>query len=170
MGGPPRPGIFDWRRQVLQVIIFVAFIGALGYAASQGGLDFLENEVSLVVVPNRTVVDLGAKEPPVIQLQVTLKNNTGSDVTLEAESPCKVIKWVILASPSMDLIQARGGTEVACPDNPIRRTFVPGQKIEEFYALQLNPSRFRTAGEYQIHIKYFGYKAVVPFEVKLKSP
>lgn len=170
MGGPPRPGIFDWRRQVLQVIIFVAFVGALGYAASKGSFDFLENEVSLTVVPNRTVVDFGANEPPVIQLQVKLKNNTGSDVTLEAESPCKVIKWVILAAPSMDLVQARGGAEVACPDQTIRRAFVPGQEIEEFYALELNPSRFSTAGEYQIHIKYFGYTAVVPFQVKAKTP
>lgn len=170
MGGPPRPGIFDWRRQVLQMIIFVAFIAALGYAASQGSLDFLENEVSLVVVPNRTVVDFGAPEAPVIQLHVKLKNNTGNNVTLEAESPCKIIKWVILAAPSMDLVQARGGEEVACPDQPIRKTFAPGQEIEEFYALELNPSRFTTAGDYQIHIKYFGYTAIVPFEVKVKAP
>lgn len=170
MGGPPRPGIFDWRRQVLQIIFFVAFVAALGYAASQGSFDFLENEVSLTVVPNRTLVDFGASEPPVIQLHVKLKNNTNNPVTLEAESPCKVIKWVILAAPSMDMVQARGGAEVACPDQPIRRQFEPGQEIEEFYALELNPVRFSTAGDYQIHIKYFGYTAIVPFEVKVKSP
>jgi len=170
MGGPPRPGIFDWRRQVLQMIIFVAFVAALGYAVSRGSLDYLANEVTLTVEPNRTEVDLTSSEPPVIQLHIKLKNNTGADVPLEAESPCKVLKWIVLALPSMDLIQARGGPEVECPDQPIHQTLAPGQEIEEFYALALIPARYTTSGAYQAHLKYWGYKAIVPFAVKVKAP
>ena len=32
----------DWRQYVLRTIIWVCFIGALGYAAANGGLGFLE--------------------------------------------------------------------------------------------------------------------------------
>ena len=170
MGGPPRPGIFDWRRQVLQMVIFVAFIGALGYAVSKGSFDFMANEVTLTIEPNRTVVDLGSSEPPVIQLHIKLKNNTGKDVELEAESPCKILKWIVLAAPSMDLMQARGGKEVECADQPIKHTLQPGQELEEFYAMELIPARYTTAGDYQAHIKYWGYKTVVPFQIKLKAP
>ena len=170
MGGPPRPGIFDWRRQILQIVIFVVFIAALGYAASQGGLDYLSNEVTLTVEANRTEVDLASSEPPVIQLHIKLKNNTGADVPLEAESPCKILKWIVLALPSMDLVQARGGPEVGCPDEAIHETLAPGKEVEEFYALALIPDRYRTSGAYQAHVKYFGYKAIVPFAVKVKAP
>ena len=170
MGGPLRPGIFDWRRQVLQMVIFVAFIAALGFAVSRGSFDFMSNEVTLTIEPNRGLVDLGSNEPPVIQLHIKLKNNTGSDVQLEAESPCKILKWIVLAVPSMDLIQGRGGREVECPDQPIKQTIVPGQEIEEFYALELIPARYAAAGEYQAHIKYWGYTTIVPFAVKLKAP
>lgn len=170
MGGPPRPGIFDWRRQVLQTIIFVAFIAALGYAVSQGALDFMANEVTLTVESNRDVVDFGAKEPPVIQLHLKLKNNTDKLVALEAESPCKILKWIVLAIPSMDLVQGRGGKEVECPDQPIKHTLSPGEQVEEFYAVELIPARCTAAGDYQIHLKYWDHKAIVPFQVKLKTP
>jgi len=170
MGGPPRPGIFDWRRQVLQMIIFVAFIAALGYAVSQGSLDFMANEVTLTVEPNRTEVDLGSSTPPVIQLHVKLKNNTGAAVALEADSPCKLLKWIVIALPSGDLVQARGGPEVQCPDQPTKHTLQPGEEIEEFYPLELIPARYSASGAYQAHVKYWGYTTIVPFAVKVKAP
>ncbi len=168
MGGPPRPGIFDWRRQVLQMIVFVGFIAALGYAVSQGSFDYMSNEVTLTIEPNRTQVDFASREPPVIQLHVKLKNNTNDAVTLEAESPCKILKWVVL-NTALDLVQARGGKEVECPNQPLRQTLAPGQEIEEFYTLELTPSRFTVSGDYQAHVKYWGYKSVVPFSVKVKA-
>jgi hypothetical protein len=165
----PLPGIFDWRRQVLQMVVFVGFIAALGYAVSQGSFDYMSNEVTLSIEPNRTLVDFASSEPPVIQLHVKLKNNTSQDVDLEAESPCKILKWVVLNS-ALDLVQARGGKEVECPDQPTHETLAPGKELEEFYALELTPSRFSASGDYQAHVKYWGYKAVVPFSVKLKAP
>jgi hypothetical protein len=150
------------------MVMFVAFIAALGYAASRGAFDYMANEVTLTIEANRTTVDFASREPPVIQLHVKLKNNTDKSVTLEADSPCKILKWVVLSAPARDLVQARGGKEVECPDQPLRQNLAPGQQIEEFYALVLTPERFAAAGDHEAHVKYWGYTAVVPFSVKLK--
>ncbi len=169
MPNPPTPSLFDWRRQVLQVIVFVGFIAALGYAVSKGSFDYMSNEMTLTVEPNRTIVDFGSSEPPVIQLHVKLKNNTNESVTLESASPCKVLEWVVLSS-AHEFVQARSGKEAECPDRIIHQTLEPGKELEEFYALILGPERFETAGQYEAHVKYWSYKAQVDFSVKLKKP
>jgi hypothetical protein len=166
---PPTPSLFDWRRQILQMIIFIGFIAALGYAVSKGSFDYMSNEVTLTIEPNRTLVDFGSSEPPVIQLHVKLKNNTNENVTLAADSPCKVLEWVVLTS-GHEFVQARSGKEAECPDQPIRQTLEPGKELEEFYALILGPERFETAGQYEAHVKYWGYKTQINFSVKPKKP
>ena len=169
MAKPPIPSLFDWRRQVLQMVIFVAFIAALGYAVSTGSFDYMSNEVTVSIEANRTTVDFNSTEPPVIQLHVKLKNNTDQPVTLNADSPCKVLKWVVLDS-AHELVEARGGKESECPDQPIQQTVEPGRELEEFYALILTPARYATAGKYEAHVKYWGYKDVVAFTVTPKKP
>jgi hypothetical protein len=166
---PPIPGIFDWRRQVLQMVIFVGFIAALGYAASQGSFDYMSNEVTLTVEPNRTLVDFASSEPPVIQLHVKLKNNTSKLVELEAQSPCKILQWVVLTD-AQEFVQARTGKETECPDQPTRQTLSPGQQFEEYYALILTPARFDKEGKYQAHVRYWGYRTQIDFSVKPKKP
>jgi len=164
----PAPSLFDWRRQVLQMIIFVGFIAALGYAVSKGSFDYMSNEVTLTIEPNRTVVDFRSTEP-VIQLHVKLKNNTNENVILEADSPCKVLQWVILTS-AHEFVEARSGKDSECPDRPIRKTLEPGKEIEEIYALILTPERFELAGQYEAHMKYWGYKTQLDFSIRPKKP
>ena len=169
MGPPPRPGIFDWRRQVIQTVIFVAFVAALGFAVSRGAFDYMSNEVTLTIEANRTDVDFNAAEPPVIQLHVKLKNNTSQTVTLNADSPCRVLQWVVLTSEG-EFVEARSGEETKCADQAMHHTLVPEKELEEFYALILTPDRYATAGKYEAHVKYWGYKSVVPFSVTPKKP
>lgn len=168
MARPPTPSLFDWRRQVLQMIIFVTFVATLGYAVSKGAFDYMSNEVTLSIEPNRTAVDFASSEPPVIQLHVKLKNNTSEKVVLDADSPCKVLQWVVLTD-AREFVQARSGKETECPDQPIHQTLQPGQQLEEFYALILNPERFDSAGTYQAHVRYWGYRTEIDFSVTPKK-
>ena len=151
------------------MVVFVGFIAALGYAVSRGAFDYMSNEVTLTIEPNRTLVDFASSEPPVIQLHVKLKNNTGQPVTLDAQSPCKVLQWVVLTD-EQEFVQARSGKEAECPDQVIHHTLQPDEQLEEYYALILTPDRFATEGKYEAHVRYWGYKTQIDFSVKPKKP
>ena len=169
MGPPPRPGIFDWRRQVMQTVIFVAFVAALGYAVSRGAFDYMSNEVTLTVDANRTSVDFNSPAPPQILLHVKLKNNTEKLTTLNADSPCRILQWVVLTE-AHEFVEARSGRETQCQDQPLRNSLAPGQELDEIYALTLTPDRYLAAGNYEAHVRYWGYKTIVPFAVVPKKP
>lgn len=164
----PLPSVFDWRRQVLQMVVFVGFIAALGYAVSQGSFDYMSNAVDLTVEPNRTDVAFDILEPPVIQIHVKLKNNTAAPVKLTAPSPCKVLRWLIM-TPAGEFVQSRGGDDLACADGVIENTLQPGQMIEEFYPIALLKERFPASGQYQAVVRYWGYEQNFTFSVKLSQ-
>jgi hypothetical protein len=152
----------------MQTVIFVAFVAALGFAVSRGALDYMANEVTLTIEPNRTVVDFNSSDAPEIQLHVKLKNNTADPVTLDAASPCKILQWVVL-SEGHEFVEARSGRETECQDQPIHKKLEPGQELEEFYVLRLTADRFTTAGKYEAHVRYWGLKTLINFSVVPKK-
>jgi len=150
------------------MVIFVAFVAALGLAVSRGAFDYMSNEVTLSVEPNRSAVDFNSSEPPVIQLHVKLKNNTEQSVTLDADSPCRILQWVVLTSEH-EFVEARSGKDTECPAQALHQTLAPEKQLEEYYALILSPDRFESAGQYEAHVRYWGYTAVVKFSVTPKK-
>ena len=154
----------DWRQYVLRAIIWVCFVGALGYAAANGGLGFLENDVSVAIEPNRDRVSLVTREPPVIQLKLTLRNNTAKDITLSAGSACKIFRWQIF-SQSGELIQSRI-QEDACPTTPVSMPLLSGQHIEEIYSVLLEGDRYKQGHDYLLHVWYWGYENEFVFKTE----
>lgn len=154
----------DWRQYMLRTVIWVAFIGALGYAAAGGGLGFLENDVSLKIEPNRDSVTLTSKEPAVIQVKVTLRNNTGENVTLRAPSACKVFRWQIFDTGGGQ-VQARYDP-TPCPDLDVATRLAPGQSIEEFYSIQLVVERYRPGEKYLVNARYWDHEAEFIFNAE----
>lgn len=154
----------DWKQYVLRAMIWVAFVGALGYSAAYGGLDFLENAVSLKVEPNRDEVPLSGPMPPVIEMKVTLKNNTSASVALTAASACKVFRWQIF-SRSGEMIQTRLHDD-KCPASTVSAGLASGQQLQEIYAITLVPERYIAGNDYLVHVWYWGYETEFQFRAE----
>lgn len=161
----PTPRQPDWRRYLLWAGIWVAFIAALGYSASHGGLGFLENDVSLAIEANRDSVALVGKEPAVIQVKVTLRNNTRDTVTLKAPSACKMFRWQIF-SRSGEMVQSKTANEEICPGTEVTAVLPPGEKLEEFYSIALVGQRYTPGDDYLVHARYWGYEAEFQFKAE----
>jgi hypothetical protein len=160
----PRAPAPDWRQYVIRALIWVGFVGTLGYTAANGGLDFLENDVSLKLEPNRDAVALHGPVPAVIQLRVTLKNSTQDAVALSAPSACKIFRWQIF-SRSAELMQTSVPDD-KCPETPVTAGLRPGEKLEEFYAVPLSPDRFQSGNDYQVKVWYWGHEGAFQFRAE----
>jgi hypothetical protein len=154
----------DWRRYLLWALIWVVFIAALGYSASQGGLGFLENAVVVNAEPNRDTVKLAGKEPPVIQVKVSLRNNTSKTTVIVAPSACKIFRWQIFAR-SGDLVQ-NIIPEDTCPQREVSANLAPGNAVEEFYSIVLEPQRYTAGDDYLVQYQYWGYDGEFQFKAE----
>lgn len=150
----------DWRRYVLWMLIWVSFIAALGYAASEGGLGFLENAVSVTAEANRDRVKLDG-EAPVIEVKVRLTNNTSEIAVLHAGTACKIFRWQIFAR-SGDMVQTKLNEEV-CPPTEVSANLASGEKVEEFYSIVLERHRYRAGDDYLVRYWYWGYEGEFQF-------
>ena len=151
----------DWRQYMLRALIWVAFVGSLGFAAANGGLDFLENDISLKLEPNRERVSFTGPVPPVIELKVKLRNNTSKDVALTAPTACKVFRWQIF-SRSGELVQSKV-LEDSCPASGVTIGLASGKQVEEIYAIDLAKTRYRSGQDYLVHVWYWGYESEFQF-------
>ena len=151
----------DWRRYLLWALIWVAFVAALGYAASQGSLGFLENAVSVTAEPNRDRVPLGGPDTPVIEVKVKLANNTREPARLSALSACKIFRWQIFARTG-DMVQSKVNEE-SCPTIEVAANLPSGEKVEEFYSIVLERERYRPGEDYLVHYWYWGYEGEFQF-------
>jgi hypothetical protein len=159
---PPSPAP-DWRRYVLWMLIWVAFIASLGYAASYGELGFLENAVSVVAEPNRDAVPV--KSDPIVQVKVTLRNNTRETVVLRAPSACKVFRWQVFSRDG-NMVQSKVNDEAACPNSEVSANFPSGEKVEEFYSIVLEAGRYRPGDDYLVQYWYWGYEGEFQFKAE----
>jgi hypothetical protein len=153
----------DWRRYVLWMLIWVAFIASLGYAASYGELGFLENSVSVAAEPNRAGVPL--QSDPVIQVKVAVRNNTRDTVTLKAASACKMFRWQIFSRDG-NMVQSKVTDEDTCPKTEVSAILPSGEKLEEFYSIALVPARYRVGDDYLVHYWYWGYEGEFEFKAE----
>ncbi|MCE9521604.1 MAG: hypothetical protein K8S25_04140 [Alphaproteobacteria bacterium] len=154
----------NWRQYALRIGIWAAFVGSLAYAAANGGLDFLENDVSLKLEPNRDVVALTGKEPAVIQVKVTLSNNTAKTVALNAQSACKVFRWQIFNTGGGQ-VQARFDP-IGCPEVAVMAQLAPGAKLEEFYSIALEAERYTPGQDYLVNARYWGHEGEFVFKAQ----
>ncbi|MEQ1863711.1 MAG: hypothetical protein ABL996_03565 [Micropepsaceae bacterium] len=154
----------DWRQYVMRMVIWVAFVGALGYAAANGGLGFLENDMNLSIEPNRERVSFSGEAPAVIQVKVTLRNNTREPVTLSVASACKIFRWQIF-SRAGDLLQSKPLEDV-CPAIDTGAVLPSGNALEEFYSIALVGTRYSAGEDYQVRYWYWGYEGEFFFKVE----
>lgn len=154
----------DWRQYVVRMVIWVAFVGALGYAAANGGLGFLENDMNLSIEPNRESVSFADGAATVIQVKVKLRNNKRDTVQLSAPTACKIFRWQIF-SRGGDLLQSKPAEDI-CPAGNTGTVLSPGNALEEFYSIELVSTRYRSGEDYQVRYWYWGYEGEFVFKVE----
>ena len=154
----------DVRRYLLWAVIWVAFVASLGYAATNGGLGFLENDIHVAIEPNRESVALSGQEPPVIQVKVRLRNNTADPANLSSPSACKIFRWQVF-SRDAELMQSKTNEDV-CPQGEVHAVLPSGKSVEEFYSIALEPQRYRAGDDYQVRYWYWGYEGAFEFRAE----
>jgi hypothetical protein len=153
----------DWRRYLVRIGIWFAFVAALAYAVSSGEFTVFQDDVHLALEPNRDTVPL-AGQAPVIEVKVSLRNNTASNVTLKAASACKMFRWQIFDRAG-DMIQSKVNEET-CPTTEVSAILPPDQKLEEFYAIALVPQRYTAGHDYLVRYWYWGYEGEFQFKAE----
>jgi len=161
MGKLPMESAPDWKRSLIRSVIWVSFVGALGYSAAYGGLDFLVDDVTLQVEPDKKTVVLSGTVPPRIELKITLKNSTSQAVALKASSSCKIFRWQVF-SRSGEMVQTRISDD-KCPETPVSAGLGSGQQIQETYAITLVPTRYIAGNDYLVSVWYWGYETEFQF-------
>lgn len=151
----------SWRQYAVRGMIWIAFVGAVAYSARNGGFDFLADEVSLNLEPNRDTVSLAGNEPATIEIKITLKNNTAKSAALTAASACRVFRWQIF-SRSGEMMQSKAADD-KCPDTPVSAGLGSGQQLQEIYAINLAKTRYKPGTDYQVRIWYWGYEGEFQF-------
>jgi hypothetical protein len=141
---------------MLRAVIWVAFVGTLAYAAANGGLGFLENDINLSIEPNRDSVSFAGTEPAIVQVKVTLRNNTADAVNLSVASACKIFRWQVF-NRGGELIQSKVAEDI-CPISATGAILPSGKTLEEFYSIALAGSRYRAGEDYQVRIWYWSYE------------
>jgi hypothetical protein len=113
------------------------------------------------VEANRDSVALTGKTPPVIEVKIRLRNNTGKTATFRAPSACKVFRWQIFDTGGSQ-VQARYDPR-GCPDIEVTTQLAPGQQIEEFYSIPLAVERFKPGEKYMANVRYWDQEAQFTF-------
>ena len=121
-----------------------------------------EGEIGLEIgVPAQHSLHAGHDIIP-LPVVLRLRNRTEAEVGLKVSSPCRAFRYVVTTKD--------GGFVQAIPDANIcsdtaSESFIRAQEnIEEIRQVPLAASRF-APGAYQLHVKFWNYTAVAPFEL-----
>jgi len=129
------------------LVIFVAII-VIGLSVEYGLVD-LGNETELTVEIN-ALPRLG----DIIPLDVTIQLTNRRDRVLElnAPSPCKVFKWLLLDS-NREFVQAK--PEETCPQVVMQATLEGNHNTTENFVLNIDARRLRADSSYELHVSYW---------------
>ncbi len=138
----------------------ILVIGIVGFYMrdQQGGIG--RDEIGLEVgAPLQHQLQHGHKITP-LPIILRLINNTDAVVTLTADSPCKIFRYVV-TTPDGNFIQAVRTPEI-CTET-MRQSAINGQDvIEEIRQVPLDTTRYQ-AGDYSVRVKFWNYQGQASF-------
>lgn len=157
----PQPPAIDWWRVGLRLLIWFSVVAAFAYAVSTGSLRIFEEDIHIAAEPNRERVALAGDAAPVIEVKVTLRNNTDKTLNLTAPSACKLFRWQIF-SRAAEMMQSKVNEE-SCPTTEVTAFLPPGETLEEFYSIALVARRYRAGEDYLVRYWYWGHEGEFQF-------
>ena len=119
-----------------------------------------DGKVGLVVgVPaNQLMTQSG--DDIVLPVVLRLVNRSENEEALEAESKCKIFRFVV-TTPQNEFIQAKRFAD-DCPTNTAYGNVEANSVIEQIEAVRLDASRY-AAGDYKLLVKFWNYEGEAEF-------
>lgn len=156
-----KPGRGLPRMMSSSLIIFVAII-VIGLSVEYGLVD-LGNETEVILE-----INVLPREGDTIPLDVTVQlvNRTDNLLELNAPSPCKVFKWLLLDS-NREFVQAK--PEEVCPQVIMQATLEGNHNTSENFILKIDARRLRADSSYELHVSYWSIMATQKINLDLGS-
>lgn len=145
---PNRP----WRQLAARAIIVVGIAALVAFYVAQNPGSIGEDRVALEVSgPSRIArADLAG-----LDLELTLANRTGLDVTLSASNPCVISRWILLTGEG-GFVQSKLPEE-DCPAVPMS-ALLPADAREPYtLRVGIDPRRV-SPGFYVVKVQLWGYE------------
>lgn len=132
-------------------LVFMAMAGVIAFYVGTGRVQLNEPvELTATVSQQQKWTESG---PLALKVNVTLANNTGEPMPLEAANTCEIFRW-FLTDEDRNFVQAQRDEEV-CIAVPVRDQLEGKHQVSGEYELALDTSRVKS-GRYILFIKYWG--------------
>ncbi len=135
---------------------------SLAYFIGRGEPSIAEGEIGVqlgVPVQHPLLARNGVIALPVV---LRLVNRTDTEQIITAPSQCDIFRFIV-TYPDNNFIQSRGTPD--CPNPQAQSTVLAaGHMLEEVQNIALDAARYQ-AGDYKLHIRFWGYEADADFEL-----
>jgi hypothetical protein len=141
-------------------LVFMAMAGVIAFYVGTGRVQLGDPvELTARIAQQQAWTEAG---PLALKVNVTLANNTGDPITLEAGNNCEVFRW-FLTDEDRNFIQSQRDEEV-CIAVPIRDQLEGKHQISGEYMLTLDTGRVKP-GRYILFMQYWGHELREPIKV-----
>lgn len=141
-------------------LVFMAMAGVIAFYVGTGRVQLSEPvELTARIAQQQAWTETG---PLSLKVNVTLANNTGEAMPLEAANNCEIFRW-FLTDEDRNFIQAERDEEI-CFAVPVRDQLQGKHQVTGEYILTLDPGRV-APGRYILFIKFWGNELREPVKI-----
>lgn len=133
-------------------LVFMAMTGVIAFMIGTDRVQLYDEPVELTASVSQQQ-EWTESGPLDLKVNVTLINNTGDPIPLEAENNCAIFRW-FLTDEDRNFVQAQRDEDV-CIAVPMRDQLEGKHQVTDEYDLALDTSRVKP-GRYILFIKYWG--------------
>ena len=114
--------------------------------------------------PRQTVINVQhGRHLKTVRFNTTITNQSRSDLTLTAGTPCEVRNWRILDAAGKELLRMK--KEGKCPQLVVKLPLAAGESRKSSAEVLLDSDRLTDDEDYTLEYTFFGYTAQNKFQV-----
>lgn len=141
-------------------LIFMAMAGVIAFYVGTGRVQLSDPiELTARVAQQQAWTEAGPLE---LGVKVTLANNTGEAIPLEADNNCGIFRW-FLTDEDRNFVQAQRDDEI-CFAVPVRDQLQGKHQVTGDYTLVLDTGRVKP-GRYILFMKFWGIELREPVKI-----
>lgn len=141
-------------------LIFMAMAGVIAFYVGTGRVQLSEPiELTARIAQQQAWTEAGPLE---LKVNVTLANNTGEPIPLEAGNNCEIFRW-FLTDEDRNFVQAQRDEEI-CFAVPVRDQLMGKHQVTGEYMLGIDTGRVKP-GRYILFIKFWGNELREPVKI-----
>ncbi|MDX5366831.1 MAG: hypothetical protein LPK88_10350 [Alphaproteobacteria bacterium] len=141
-------------------LVFMAVAGVIAFYVGTGRVQMNDPvELTARIAQQQVWTEDGPLE---LKVNITLANNTGEPIPLEAENNCTIFRW-FLTDEDRNFVQAQRDEDV-CIAVPVRDQLQGKHQVAGEYMLPLDTARVKP-GRYILFMKYWGNELREPITI-----